>query len=150
MRRSRVTRVTTALYAVWFAFAFVVQANAHACPMQHGRMVASGDMVTSATHTQSGPHAEHANDVDVRGTTSNCTGDHNGHDHGKHTCSCVTCYCCAPIVVLVPPHRSLGPANALTYSERPAQFADVHVPDPRSEHLLPFPNGPPGATIVAL
>jgi len=120
MRKSPISRIFSACFALWFVFALAEPVLAmHDCPVHDG--VASGAAV--AHHAGHGaPHKQHS----------------------AHNCSCIgdCAGCTAPAL------HSSGNSyviDAVTYTaSAPGTFAVRYIAS-WAQHVLPFQNGPPAA-----
>jgi len=120
MRRSPVSRILSACFALWFAFALAEPVLAmHDCPVHDG--VVSG---AAGAH-----HAHHGSP---------------GKTHAAHTCSCIgDCTGCSAVAIHSTSQSTIVDAVVYTASA-PGAFAARFIPS-WAQHVLPFQNGPPAA-----
>ncbi len=131
MRHIRLYRFTAALLGALFALALGSEALAvHPCPMHEGVLAAT------AEH-----HAGHGGE-----SAQPASGHHEQQTPAKGQCCCPDSGCCSGIVALalpaVPPLGAPVARDVLLPASRETRAS------PRGQHLLPFANGPPHASLA--
>lgn len=131
MRRNALTRITTVLYAVWLVVALGVQ-TAQPCPT-HDASFAGTHAVMAGMAMESGAAQAPA----------------HGAPHGAmhHACTCVGC-CCVTAIDLGSARTVRVPASRIVAAMHGAPGGACLTPASRAARLLPFANGPPGASSV--
>ncbi len=133
MRTHPVKRVLAAFLLLWFAVVTVEPAALHACPVHSGAVPAAAE--------SSDPHAGHG--VSHAATAPG----EGGHERQDHQCLCIGDCAAAVAAALLTATPQL--TAAVAYPEH-SGIAEPGVPRIRAPaFLLPYPNGPPAARIVA-
>ena len=130
MHRSPLTRIVSALFALWFAVFTAEPRSLHACPVHDGPGAA---------------HAGHAAAADTTHMSGSMDHSAGGHHKGSHEAGAKTCQCPGSCCTVTP----VG-LRSLPILEVPAvlELADSGLPEYEyvvvsRSLLLPFANGPP-------
>jgi len=135
--KSGAGRIGMACYAIWIALMLTMQ-GATPCPTHDPRAAAAfagATMPAAMAGMMMHDAASHGS-------------HHASHDASHHTCTCVGCGCCVPMLDLCAPARTLVPAPAAIARGTALPLAPRIAATSGADRRLPFANGPPSGARV--
>ena len=125
MHRPSVSRLLSALFALWFATVVVDDGVLRACPELGSHSGAHGGQSGHMSHQMAGA-------------------SHGGPAQAPHGCTCIGSCSAAPALASLPVVATFAVSTTIVGTYALPRF-DERAPAARADRLLPFANGPPQA-----